>query len=65
MRKVRADEGTSGSTQRARNALKLLNELGFVWDPHEAAWQEGYEQLKLYLEENEHVMVPQRVCHER
>jgi predicted RNA-binding protein YlxR (DUF448 family) len=36
----------------------LLDELGFVWDTHEAAWQEGYEQLKLYLEENKHIMVP-------
>ena len=50
--------GGRGHYAEGSERVKLLNELGFVWDPHEAAWQEGYEQLKLYLKDNEHIMVP-------
>ena len=51
--------GGRGHYAEGSERVKLLNELGFVWNAHEAAWQEGYEQLKLYLEENKHIMVPQ------
>jgi len=53
-------QGHFGHYAEGSERVNLLNELGFVWDAKEAAWQEGYVQLKLYLEDNKHVMVPQR-----
>jgi hypothetical protein len=35
-----------------------LDELGFVWDPHEAAWEEGFRCLMLYKEREGHCRVP-------
>jgi superfamily II DNA or RNA helicase len=35
-----------------------LDELGFVWDPHEADWEEGFSYLKAYTEREGHCRVP-------
>jgi len=53
--------GHDGYYAEGSERVNLLSELGFVWNTHEAAWQEGYEQLKLYRKENKHVMVPRGV----
>jgi hypothetical protein len=50
------------STQRG-NALfapqrQQLDELGFVWDPPEADWEEGVRCLKIYKEREGHCRVP-------
>ena len=50
--------GHYGYYAEGSERVNLLNELGFVWNIHEAAWREGYEQLKLYRKENKHVTVP-------
>jgi superfamily II DNA or RNA helicase len=37
-----------------------LEELGFIWDAREAAWEEGFYHLKLYKEREGHCNVPVR-----
>jgi len=52
------------SVQRAKKDKLLperrqrLDELGFVWDAREAAWEEGFRHLKLYKEREGHCRVP-------
>ena len=36
---------------------KLLDDLGFIWDPHDIFWQEGFEALKAFKEEFGHTKV--------
>ena len=31
-----------------------LDALGFIWDPHEALWEEGFEYLRAYANEYGH-----------
>jgi superfamily II DNA or RNA helicase len=40
--------------------LHRLEELGFIWDAREAAWEEGFYHLKLYKESEGHCNVPVR-----
>ena len=35
-----------------------LDELGFVWDTHQAAWDDKFEELKQWKERNGHSSVP-------
>jgi hypothetical protein len=35
-----------------------LGALGFIWDRHEAQWEEGIEYLKAYVSEHGHCRVP-------
>ena len=37
---------------------KLLEEMGFVWDSHKAAWIERFESLKMFHAEEGHCNVP-------
>ena len=37
---------------------KRLDELGFVWDPVGAAWEEGFKYLTLYRDREGHCRVP-------
>ena len=39
---------------------KLLEEIGFVWDVLETAWEEGFRHLKAYREREGHCRVPRR-----
>jgi superfamily II DNA or RNA helicase len=45
---------TLSETRRQR-----LDDLGFVWDPLETAWQEGFRHLTVYKEREGHCLVPQ------
>jgi superfamily II DNA or RNA helicase len=36
-----------------------LDALGFDWDPHDTAWEEGFSYLKAYKERKGHCRVPQ------
>lgn len=38
--------------------LQRLNELGFIWNPHEEAWTEGYLSLVSFKEREGHCQVP-------
>jgi len=52
------------STQRnaqssmSQERKQRLDELGFVWDPHQSAWEEGFEALKRYKEREGSFVVP-------
>jgi Helicase associated domain len=35
-----------------------LNKLGFLWDPYEADWEEGFRYLTIYKEREGHCRVP-------
>jgi superfamily II DNA or RNA helicase len=37
-----------------------LEALGFVWNPQEQQWEEGYEALKIYQSTHGHCLVPAR-----
>mmetsp|Transcript_9589 Transcript_9589/g.20754 ORF Transcript_9589/g.20754 Transcript_9589/m.20754 type:complete len:755 (+) Transcript_9589:295-2559(+) len=47
----------SPSTKATR--IRRLNEIGFVWDAREASWQDMYQRLLVYKEQNDgSTMVP-------
>jgi ribosomal protein L7Ae-like RNA K-turn-binding protein len=52
------------ATQRSRKdklseeRRKRLDELGFIWNPREADWEEGFSYLKAYKEREGHCRVP-------
>ena len=56
--------GTWVDTQRQRKArmsqerIQRLDELGFVWDPREADWEEGFSYLKVFKQREGHCRVP-------
>ena len=37
---------------------KRLDAIGFVWDPHESAWEEGFAALKKFQAREGHCRVP-------
>jgi hypothetical protein len=51
------------SRQRHRTVSEArrlrLDELGFVWDPSEADWEEGFRYLTVYKEREGHCRIPQ------
>jgi hypothetical protein len=52
-------------TQYKRNELSderihHLNEIGFVWDANEAAWEKMYVELKKYKRQNSDTLVPKQ-----
>ena len=42
----------------SREKINLLDSIGFIWDPIEQEWQENYEELKRYADENGDTKVP-------
>ena len=60
--------GTWVDTQRRRRSkgrmsqhrMQRLDELGFVWDPHEADWEDGLEHLRAFVNEHKHCQVDQQ-----
>jgi len=50
--------GARGHYAEGSDRVRLLNEIGFIWNGYDAQWMEGYVQLKLYVEENKHAAVP-------
>jgi Helicase associated domain len=49
-------EGRQSTMSHER--LEILNEVNFVWDSHEAAWQEKLNELNLYRKERGNCLVP-------
>jgi hypothetical protein len=54
------------STQRntkeimGEDRITLLNEIGFIWDANESAWNEGFEYLLKFIKREGHARVPAR-----
>ncbi len=42
----------------SKDQVKKLNQLGFLWDPHESQWNQTYQQLILYKQQFGHCNVP-------
>jgi hypothetical protein len=40
--------------------MRRLDEIGFVWDPHESAWEEGFAALTTFKTREGNCRVPQR-----
>ncbi len=49
----------SQKEQLSRERRGRLDELGFVWDPHQQQWEEGFAHLQAYAEEHGDCLVPQ------
>ena len=37
-----------------------LDAIGFIWDPLEADWEEGFSSLKMYKDREGHCRVPHK-----
>ena len=37
-----------------------LDEIGFIWEPHEQSWEEGFGYLTVFKQREGHCRVPQR-----
>ena len=46
-----------GKDKLSDTRLNKLNTLGFVWDPHKEAWEEGFRQLWKFHERERHCLV--------
>jgi helicase associated protein len=53
---VRTQRGNADTLSAPRR--EQLDELGFVWDPHETDWAEGLRYLTIYKEREGHCRVP-------
>jgi hypothetical protein len=40
-----------------QDRIEALEKLGFVWNTHQASWDEKYEELRVFVEENGHALV--------
>lgn len=50
-------EGNKNSTMTVER-IKILNDIGFVWDSHEVIWNERFTQLVAYKQRVGHCRVP-------
>ena len=55
--------GQWASVQRLNPSLsqgrrQQLSDLGFIWDPHGAGWQEGFQYLEGFVRAHKHCRVP-------
>jgi len=44
----------------SKEKIGRLNDLGFIWDPLETDWEEGYSHLEKFYETNGHSRVPRQ-----
>ena len=48
------DEEQNKRSTLSPKRINILNSLGFVWDSHKVTWEEKFQQLKQFYEENGH-----------
>jgi superfamily II DNA or RNA helicase len=48
------------SRKLSEDNAKRLEDIGFVWAPHEASWEENFDKLKKYKERFGHCNVPKK-----
>ena len=51
--KLRQKQDSMSAERKAR-----LDALGFIWDRHEALWEEGFQHLQAFVKEHGHCIVP-------
>jgi hypothetical protein len=56
--KVRQPGDDSSEAILYKERIQKLNEIGFIWDVHEAQWFERLEELKVYKKSNGDALVP-------
>ena len=49
---------SNNETSLSEERIEKLNEVGFIWDIHEANWMERYEELKRYSRDYGDTLVP-------
>eukprot|EP00547_Thalassionema_nitzschioides_P005884 CAMPEP_0194199266 /NCGR_PEP_ID=MMETSP0156-20130528/350_1 /TAXON_ID=33649 /ORGANISM="Thalassionema nitzschioides, Strain L26-B" /LENGTH=354 /DNA_ID=CAMNT_0038924139 /DNA_START=54 /DNA_END=1118 /DNA_ORIENTATION=+ len=47
-------------TSITEGRIKMLEDIGFVWDSHDATWQERFEMLLTFKKEHGHCEVPSK-----
>jgi superfamily II DNA or RNA helicase len=52
-----ADQRRNGETL-SKDRRQRLDDVGFVWEPHEAKWEKGFRHLKAFKEREGHCRVP-------
>ena len=58
VQREREGERPGSRSRLSENRRRRLDELGFVWDPLEVAWEKGFEYLRLYRDREGHCRVP-------
>jgi Helicase associated domain len=53
------DRQRQPKTKMSPERTQRLHEIGFVWDPHESAWEEGFAALTTFKTREGHCRVPQ------
>ncbi|MDB2644938.1 Helicase associated domain protein, partial [Luminiphilus sp.] len=48
------------ATTLSKERVDRLNRIGFIWDPYEQQWEEGFSALKQYYAEHGDCLVPQK-----
>jgi superfamily II DNA or RNA helicase len=51
-----------GKDTMSRERLRRLDALGFVWDPHDTQWEEGFGFLQKFHQRKGHCRVPATHC---
>ena len=54
------NETVEDQPPQTRERIAKLNELNFVWDPRDAAWEENFRRLEKFKADNDHSCVPRR-----
>ena len=45
--------------------IKRLDELGFVWEPHQQAWEDQFQEMVAYKREHGDCLVPDKWTHNK
>ena len=55
---VNTKRGNKADSTLSKEYFKQLDELGFVWEPYEEKWEEGFNALVAFKEREGHCLVP-------
>ena len=46
-------------TTMTSKRMQKLDKIGFVWDQHQANWEQNYQQLQIFYQQHLHTLVPE------
>lgn len=55
---IKTQRGLFKKRKMSNEKIKMLNDLGFIWDPLETTWRNNYNNLKAYIQENGSCDIP-------